>query len=288
MVIKKLINNNMIIARGKDGGEIIVVGKGIGFQQKPGGIVPDNRVEKIYRMQDKKHSRRLQELMENTPMEYILLADKLVSYVNAHYSKKTNETLMIVLMDHVSSALQRYKKGIELNNPMLWDIKKIYKEEFEIGKQLLVLIERETGIKLREDEAGFIALNIVNSQLDQDVDTVIEITRIVQGILNIVRYHYLYDFDEDSVYYVRFLIHLKFLAIRILGKTKSTESFITDLLPLDELSEKYADVSIVVGKIEEFLKKNYGCLLNKDEKLYLSIHILTLLKSTGFLDREKK
>ena len=46
---------------------------------------------------------------------------------------------------------------------------------------------------------------------EKEVKRVYKITKIMQEILNIVRYNFKISFDEDSVYYYRFISHLKFL-----------------------------------------------------------------------------
>ena len=48
MVINHVINNNVVSAYDKDQNEIIVMGKGIGFQKKPGQEIPENKIEKRY------------------------------------------------------------------------------------------------------------------------------------------------------------------------------------------------------------------------------------------------
>ena len=116
-------------------------------------------------------SLRFQELLQSVPMKYILLSDKMISYIKQVYDKEVNDTLYISIIDHISSALTRYEKGIQLKNPMVWDIKKLYAQEYNIGLELLEIIKVETGIELPSDEAGFLSLHIVNAQLEAGMDT---------------------------------------------------------------------------------------------------------------------
>ena len=62
------------------------------------------------------------------------------------------------------------------------------------------------------------AQHIVNAQLDDDMSDIVNVTRIMQDILNIIKYSYNRDFNEESVYYYRFVTHLKFFAQRILNR----------------------------------------------------------------------
>ena len=42
-----------------------------------------------------------------------------------------------------------------------------------------------------------------------------EITRIIQDVANIVKYFFRVDFNEEDVYYYRFITHVKFFAKRV-------------------------------------------------------------------------
>lgn len=44
----------------------------------------------------------------------------------------------------------------QVKNALLWEIKRFYKDEFEIGMKALDMIEEKTKIRFPDDEAGFI------------------------------------------------------------------------------------------------------------------------------------
>lgn len=79
------------------------------------------------------------------------------------------------------------------------------------GKKTVKKISDKYHIKLSEDEAGFIALHLVNAQgIQSQQDNTYLFTITIQDILNIVRYYYKITFDEDSVHFFRFVTHLRF------------------------------------------------------------------------------
>ena len=47
-------------------------------------------------------------------------------------------------------------EGVTVKNALLWDIRRFYKEEYQIGVWSLDLIEEKFKVRLPEDEAGFI------------------------------------------------------------------------------------------------------------------------------------
>lgn len=70
-----------------------------------------------------------------------------------------------------------------------------------------------------EDEAGFIALHMVNARIDgNEMKSTLKMTEIVQHILNIITYHYGIVLDESSFSYSRFLTHLQYFAMRVIRK----------------------------------------------------------------------
>lgn len=283
MRIKRLINNNIVVIDDPDGAdrELLVMGSGIGFKKHAGDPVDETRVEKRYRLVDASMTANLAELIENVPIEHVELADKLMRFIEHTSDKRTTGTLYISILDHVSSALQRHQRGIDIKNPMLWDIRRFYPEECALGIDLLGIIREETGMQLPEDEAGFLALHIASSQLDTPgISQIGQITDIVHAVLNIVKYRLRIEFDEKSVYYFRFVTHLKFFAQRLLtsgshGDAPSDDSS-RELLDLIRL--KHQRTYDVTFNIEEYLHANYGYTMSDDERMYLTIHIARMLE----------
>ncbi len=46
-----------------------------------------------------------------------------------------------------------------IRNVLLWEIKRLYPKEFELGQEARTIIAGRLGVELAEDEAGFIALH---------------------------------------------------------------------------------------------------------------------------------
>ena len=125
------------------------------------------------------------------PIEHVQIANEIISFAKVSLGKKLNDNIFLTLTDHISYAIERYNNGIPIKNALLWEIKRFYNHEFLIGKESLNMIKNKLGIDLPEDEAGFIALHIVNAELDMaQVSQVSEMTKIIQNITNIVRLYF--------------------------------------------------------------------------------------------------
>lgn len=272
MIIHRILNNNVVIILDKDDKECVVCGKGIAFKKKIGDSVDSKQVNKVFILKDQSMNEKFKQLLLNIPIEHVKMADEIINLAEERLGKKLNDSLIISLSDHLYTAIARYSEGIAIKNAMLWDIKRFYEDEFEIGMNALDIIEELFNVRLPDDEAGFIALHIVNAYMDEsNMDQIIDITRIMQEISNIVKYYFRIEFDTNSVYYYRFITHLKFFAQRLaLRKPIDDES--SDGL-LDVVKVKYHTSYKCVGKISNYINSKYDYELSNEEQLYLTIHI---------------
>ena len=270
MKIAKVINNNVISVMDEQNKELVIMGRGIAFQKRPGDVVEQEKVEKIFKLDNKDISEKFKTLLYDIPLEYMEISEAIINYAKDTLGKKLNESIYVSLTDHIVFAIERSKKGLLITNALLWEIKRIYKDEFDIGLKAIEKINNKIGIKLPEDEAGFIAMHIVNAELNEEMPNVVNITKLIQDVLNIVKYHFKIDIDEDSLNYFRFLTHLKFFAQRLFGGTSlvSKDDFLYEMM-----KEKYKDAFVCVKKIRDYIQKEHGQDLTKEEMAYLAIHI---------------
>ena len=73
MVIDKIINNNIVSAFDETGLEVVIMGRGIGFQMKRGQKVPVEKVEKIFRIKSQSIAGQLKELLAKMPLVLIVV-----------------------------------------------------------------------------------------------------------------------------------------------------------------------------------------------------------------------
>lgn len=163
MVIDKIINNNIVSAFDETGLEVVIMGRGIGFQMKRGQKVPVEKVEKIFRIKSQSIAGQLKELLAKMPLEQVQISNEIISYAKKTMKLKLNQSIYVTLTDHISFAISRCKKGIHLENALLWEIKRFYPQEFELGRYAVELVKKRLDVEMPEDEAGFIALHCILS-----------------------------------------------------------------------------------------------------------------------------
>ena len=73
LIIKKVFNNNVILAKDFSNEEIVVMGCGIAFKKKAGDKVEEDLIEKTFILKQKEVSEKLKILLEDIPSKDISL-----------------------------------------------------------------------------------------------------------------------------------------------------------------------------------------------------------------------
>ena len=233
MIINKVLNNNVVTIISENSEEAVVMGRGIAFQKKKGDEIDESKIEKIFVLENKSINEKLLTLVNDIPAKYLEVAENIIKYAENKLGTKLNENIYLTLTDHISFAISRAEKNLEIKNAMLWDIKRLHKVEFEIGIHALKII------------------------------------KLIEEILKVVKYHFNIEFDEESINYYRFITHLKFFTQR-LSSGRYYEDNDNDLFDMIKL--KYPNSYECVKRIEGFIKQKYCTQLTKEEMLYLIIH----------------
>lgn len=272
MKIAKVLNNNVVTVIDASGKELVVMGRGIAFKKQAGDDIEEDKVEKVFSLENKEVSQKLTSLLSDIPMEYVECTDEVIRYAETVLGEKLHDSIYISLTDHIHFAIDRHRQGLQIKNALLWEIKRMYRKEFSIGRKALQIIEERLGVLLPEDECAFITMHLVNAQMNGEMRETVSITNIVKDILNIVRRTFLIELDEESLGYYRFLTHLKFFAQRVVQGT-AVEDRDKDHALHDLVMQQYPAAYACTMKIADYTRKIYKRVLSKEEILYLTIHI---------------
>jgi len=275
--IEKILNNNVITTiDGETGLEKVIMGRGIAFKKKIGEDIDKAQIEKVFLIENEKENLRFQKLINEIPIEYVQTSEKIISYARKRLDVEFDDHIYVALTDHLAFAIKRALAGIQIENNLLWEIQRIHKKEFGVGLWAIEFIEKELGVRLKEDEAGFIALHLINASIGEIMPNTMNITTIIQDVLNIIKYHFIVEFDEDDLSYDRLITHLKYFAQRIISKKQLAE----DEAPfLKLIKENYSDVYKCALKIKTYIQNNYDYVISDGEIVYLSLHLQRVMSS---------
>lgn len=268
MLIKKIFNNNTVLVDDNNE-EMIVTGLGIGYNFKVGEEIDSKLIEKKYTLNSNEKERYLS----------IFAGDK--SYYEVAYEIFNNAKIklqidlydqsVLELADHISFLVERLKNKEHITFAISNEMMSIYPKEYEIAISGCHLIEKAYGLKLPEDEAGFIAFHIVSAEKEIGNESPLKLMNFVAGVIDIIKKNYPnINMENNSFAYSRMIMHLRFLGNRILSKEKINGSEVTELLKIYSLDLK---LQKTIVEIYNYISMNYDWQISDEEKTYIMIHI---------------
>ncbi|TDW16450.1 BglG family transcriptional antiterminator [Breznakia blatticola] len=280
-VISRIINNNVVASHDKDS-EIVLMGSGISFKKKVGDFVDKDKVEKEFVLKGREKTRYM-DIIENINSDFIDLAVNILDYAEEQLGVKTTTIAYISLADHLANAVERAQNHILLPNQMLNEVKRFYPNEFAIGLKAIRKANELYEIELPLDEAGFIAFHILNlAGVDINKPTS-DSVMLIKKVIEIVETYFEFTLDQESVYYERFLTHLKYFSSRVFAENDveyGDKDFVYRMMKV-----QYPETTKCVELISEYLDFNYKIEVNNEEKGYLIIHINNLLDKSKIVTK---
>lgn len=266
--IIRVLNNNVILAKQlSNNAQVIFVGKGIGFGKKSGEVrsIPKDSIEKSFVTYDGKLKRDYLRLIEQMDEEVLSMCTEIIIMAEERLGE-LNSRIHIVLTDHIGFALERIKAGMEIHNPFLHEIKSLYQKEYQVGLQAQAIIEKTTGIRIVEDEVGFIALHMNAARKHKDVKDSLRNTRLIKELVSIIENSLDYKIKSDLTY-SRLIHHLR-------GSIERIEKGQTIKNPLiDMLRKEFKDSFKIAGRIKVKIEDEIDAIVPDDELGYMAIHI---------------
>lgn len=273
MIIKKILNNNVIITENKSGREMVAMGRGIAFAKRAGDFVSESEIQKTYLISNPNLMENFKQLLESLSADYLQVADEIITLAEKILGCKLNESIYIALTDHIHMAVRRIRDGIIIRNMVLQETHKFYEKEFLVGEMALRIMNERFNVNMPEDEIGFIALHLINAQMDQPIAN--QMTQLIQEIINVVRFSCKTEFDKDSLAYYRFVTHLKFFAKRVLVGQQTADEVEDEIHSV--IRKKYSLAAAGADKIAALIETKYRYKVSADEKFYLTIHIAKVI-----------
>ncbi len=271
MIIAKVVNNNIVTSFDSNNCELVIMGRGLGYAKKRGEVIPDEKIEKIFRLENEERNSRLIEVLKDIPLEHIHAADCVITYAKSVLGEKLKETIYLSLIDHIHCAIERLNNNISFSNPLLWETKQYYPEEFKAGVQSLVILKKTLGIKFPVDEAGFIALHFITSEYDTSMQASLDIPKFVDSVISVVDECFPNHVDKKSIHFERFVTHIKFFAARVLQAKQIPED--DDFLFRTMIRDQYNDDYQCALKIRAVISEKYDIQISEEELVYLTVHI---------------
>lgn len=275
MKVAKRINNNAVMCVDSKGRSVVAFGKGIAFAiDKETGDLPLAAIERTFYNVDEHYLALLEEL---TPSVLAVSAD-IIEAADFELPYELSHNAVLALADHITFAIQRAKKGINIKMPLAYDVAQMYPVEYKIGEYAVQQISRKLTVDLPKNEAVGIAMALLNASLTpEDSDaSAIQASRdnaIIDSVTKIIEDEFGIAVDRDGFEYARFATHIHYL----LGRIRKGEPMNT------EGSELYGVVRAQSERAAECLDKAVALIrdefdeeITDSEKLYVLMHIMRI------------
>jgi transcriptional antiterminator len=273
-VVLKSYNNNIISVNINEE-ERILFGKGIGFGKKFGDIIEKGtEVEKVFVIEDEDNLRNFKQVIENVDEEFLILCEKMISYIASELEEDLDERIHIALVDHLNFAVKRLSNNEEIENPFLSEIKALYQKEYALAEKVAETLQNEKKLTIPVSEIGFIALHIHSARSSGKLSNTLKNTYLINSIVEYVEKQMDVQIDKNSLDYARFLTHLRFAIKRILVNICIKNDFIKEIKSKYKLSYKIANgvSKILITQLEKDV--------TVDEIAYLAMHIERFRRAT--------
>lgn len=270
MEIVRVFNNNLVLALDDRGREVILTGRGLGFQARPGQRADPERIVRVFAPIDGRDPDHLAELLAGIPPEHIQLISQALADV-ALDNLARNPALVIALADHVGFAIRRIALGMDIAYPLLAEVKHLYADEYARAERLLDAINARIGEPLPRSEAVGLALHLVNAGFATgDLSYTYRMTGVIQQMVTVIEQTFDITLDSGSVSVGRFITHLRYLFVRI-HNHKQLDSEPT--MVGQAIRESFPDAADVAVRLSGILELRLGAALTPDEISYLALHV---------------
>ncbi|MGF7045978.1 transcriptional antiterminator [Paenibacillus sp. DS2015] len=270
--VTKVLNNNVIIADHPTYKEVVVIGKGIGFNHKTYDHLSAASVEKMFILTNQQEQEQYKQLIPQVAEKVIEVVNEGIIYINKNCHAPLNEHIHIALTDHISFAIKRHEQGIKFTNPFLFETKEMYPMEYQLAEYVVDLIRTKLSVDLEQDEVGFVALHIHSALTDQHITEVKKHSELVVRLVDLIEERLDYHIPRHSLDYSRLLTHLRFALERI--RRGETDLEISSLDKL--LHDQYPELYSLAWKLTKVMEQSLHKPVYPSEVSYLTIHLQRL------------
>jgi transcriptional antiterminator len=274
LLIDKVLNNNVLIAEHPSYEEVVLIGKGIGFNRKHGDFIETDSVEKLFVLKNEKEQQnyiKLLPFIENDLLEVIISA---IELIKQRIHTQLDEHIHVALTDHLMFAINRISKGMEMSNPFLVETKTLYRHEYEVAAEVVGFIKEKTGISLPVGEIGFIALHIHSAMTNRNLSEVNQHSQLVSRLVQMVEEQFEIDIDKESIDYMRLVRHLRFTIERVVKGEKVEEPEKINSL----LKQEYPVCYNLSWKLIKVMQQTLKLKVFDAEAVYLTMHLQRIQK----------
>ena len=269
----KVLNDNIVLVY-QANIEKIIYEKGIGIGKQPDDIISkDASIEKTFSIENKINYDNFNKLINTVDDEVIALCEEIIYMISKELNEDLHERVHLSLIDHIEFTLKRLKKGENIENPFLNEIKTLFSEEFKLAQKAATMIGDKTKIHFQDGEIAFITLHIHAARNDGGLSNAVRYAFVSNTIIKMIEDELAIEIDRKSLAYARFITHIRFTIQRILNNASLKNKL------LHTIKRKYYASFKLAQKISKFAEGELKLKVSEDETAYLAVYIQKFKRS---------
>lgn len=265
--VVKAFNNNVILAR-RDGQEVILVGKGIGFGKKSGDDIKTNpkTLEKVFHELQSSSSLSYLDMIPKYKKEIIGVSEEIIAKAETMLGL-LSPNIHMALIDHITFAIDRINMALPIENPFTEEITLLYQEEYEVAELAASLLGKRLGVDIGEDEKGFIALHLHSARNNKTIRETMKDTRLFKACTDFIIEEIDSPEHNKGYVYQSFIPILK-TTLSLCRRQKTIHN------PLKkEIKSKLRESYNIANKIAMLIQEDKDIILSEDMITYIAIDI---------------
>lgn len=267
----KVYNNNVVLAS-QNGREVIIVSKGIGFGKKNGDTINSSHgIEKVFHEINVDDSNVDLDEISKVRAKVTDITRQIILIAKSKF-EALNQNLEKALVEHIEFALERLEMGLVIENPFLYEIIYLYKEEYAIAEIAGELIHDQLGIDIGVQEQGFIALHLHSARTNTTIGETLKSTRIYKACLEIFETIYEKDKTLDDRMRKEFIRMIKIIFNMIFSK-KNINMVLKEQVA-KEMSKSYTTAKSIVT----YIQNEMDVKVSEDIIAFLAVDIERLIQ----------
>ncbi|MFD2925166.1 glucose PTS transporter transcription antiterminator GlcT [Halobacillus naozhouensis] len=272
LMIDKVLNNNVVIAKHPSYEEVVLIGKGIGFGRKKGDAASFNKADKTFLLRNEKEKEQYVNLLPYIEEDFIDFMNDILYHIENRMGQELNEHIHVALTDHLAFAINRSQKNMQFRNPFLPEIESLYPKEYQVAMEVVTMIFDKTNIQFPEGEVGFIALHIHSAVTDKTLREINRHNHLITTLVQLVEETMEVNIDRHSVDYHRLVQHLH----RAIDRVYQEENTGDEIRLANMLKQEYPVCYNLAWKLIKVMQKQLNKPVDESEAIYLTIHLQRL------------
>ncbi|KOP67758.1 transcription antiterminator BglG [Bacillus sp. FJAT-18019] len=282
-VVRVIGNNVVMVTGGKKESEYVILGKGIGFGAKAGGIIAsdDKRIEKLFRLEDQDQWSQAHHLLEEFDPQVLEITDQILNLIGQEFPGTLNDKVYLALPSHIQFTIYRIRKGMDIINPFLEETRISFPKEYDIAVRAAELISHAFHIEVPEDEIGFLTYHVYSAVSHVPVGHLVKASNVVGKLVKYIEEERKISFDRGSMDYVRLLMHLRFSVDRILNQEIHVDNPFAE-----QIRTKFPYEYDLATRLSAMMEHELGKKVLEAEVCFLAMHLYRLF--TGRLQQKNQ